>query len=48
MEIEKIDPNGLLVMANIRDTKGRMIKKRALSTTGSLSSTMAFCFTGSY
>jgi uncharacterized membrane-anchored protein YitT (DUF2179 family) len=29
-EIEKIEPDAFVVMANIRDTKGGMIKKRPL------------------
>ena len=29
-EIEKIDPNSFVVMSSVKETKGGMIKKRAL------------------
>jgi uncharacterized membrane-anchored protein YitT (DUF2179 family) len=30
-EIEKIDPNAFVVMNSVKDTRGGMIKKRALN-----------------
>lgn len=29
-EVDKIDPNAFIIMNSIKDTKGRMIKKRSL------------------